>query len=136
MNTRKRDKTKSKKKKAPEYFLEWDRELTEEEKSLIPKLDFDIIKIPQEIRELAHMIKEEINSLKPVRNILLYGEAGAGKSTGARILAQLLGLPYRFMTCSLNTEESDFVGTYKPTPEGGFEFWMPAFAESFVNGGS
>lgn len=127
--------TKSKKKKAPEYFLEWDRELTEEEKSLIPKLDFDIIKIPQEIRELAHMIKEEINSLKPVRNILLYGEAGAGKSTGARILAQLLGLPYRFMTCSLNTEESDFVGTYKPTPEGGFEFWMPAFAESFVNGG-
>ena len=39
------------------------------------------------------------------------------------------------MTCSLNTEESDFVGTYKPTPEGGFEFWMPAFAESFVNGG-
>lgn len=133
--TRSKAKTESKKKKAPEYFLEWDRKLTEEEKSLIPSLDFDIIKIPQEIKELAHMIKEEINSLKPVRNILLYGEAGAGKSTGARILAQLLGLPYRFITCSLNTEESDFIGTFKPTPDGGFEFWMPAFAETFVNGG-
>jgi len=118
-----------------EYYLEWDRELTEEEKALIPKLDFEIIRIPKEIEELAKIIKEEINSFKPVRNILMYGEAGAGKSTGARILAQLLGLPYRFINCSLNTEESDFIGTFKPTPEGGFEFWMPSFAQSFVYGG-
>lgn len=118
-----------------EYYLEWDRELTKEEKALIPKLDFEIIRIPKEIKELAQIIKEEINSFKPVRNILMYGEAGAGKSTGARILAQLLGLPYRFINCSLNTEESDFIGTFKPTPEGGFEFWMPSFAQSFVYGG-
>ena len=121
--------------KTTEYYLKWDRELTEEELNLIPKLDFEIIKVPQEAKELVHMIKEEIDSIKPVRNVLLYGEAGAGKSTMARIIAQLLGLPYRFITCSLNTEESDFVGTYKPTPEGGFEFWMPSFAKSFVYGG-
>lgn len=118
-----------------DYFLDWDRELTEEEKKLIPNMNFEIIRVSREIRELAAMIKGEIDSLNPVRNILLYGGAGAGKSTGSRVLAQLLGVPYRFVTCSLNTEESDFIGDYAPNEEGGFDFIMPAFAETFKNGG-
>lgn len=117
------------------YHLEWDRELTEAEKMLIPNLDFEIFKVPKIIEELAYIIKEEIDSIKPVRNILLYGDAGTGKSTGAVILAQLLGLPYRFTNCSLNTEESEFFGTYKPNDKGGFELSKPPFAETFEKGG-
>jgi MoxR-like ATPase len=117
------------------YHLEWDRELTEAEKMLIPNLDFEIFKVPEIIEELAYIIKEEIDSIKPVRNLLLYGDAGTGKSTSAVILAQLLGLPYRFTNCSLNTEESEFFGTYKPNDKGGFELSKPPFAETFEKGG-
>ena len=81
------------------------------------------------------MVKEEHETDYPVNNLLLYGEAGAGKSTAAQILAQLFGLPYRFINLSLNSEESELIGTYRPKADGTFEFFEPAFAETFRNGG-
>lgn len=135
-STKIKERKEKKVKREVEVFpLEWDREPTEEEKVLIPELDFDIIQVPERLSRLCAMVKEEISSLKPIKNILLYGEAGAGKSTGAKIVAQLLGLPYRFMSCSLNVEESEFIGTYKPNGEGGFDFETTAFAETVMNGG-
>lgn len=118
-----------------EVKLEWDRELTPEEKALIPNFDLQEMKISPQIEKLAKMVKEEHNGEFPVNNIMLYGEAGAGKSTAAKILAQLWGLPYRFINLSLNSEESDLIGTYRPKEDGTFEFFEPAFAQTFRNGG-
>lgn len=115
--------------------LEWDRELSDEEKQLIPNLDLSFIKISPQIKKIATIVKNEINSKYPVNNILLYGEAGSGKSTAAKILAQLWGVPYRFINLSLNSEEADLIGTYRPKADGTFEFFEPAFAQTFRNGG-
>jgi len=115
--------------------LPWNRPLTPEEEELIPKFDLSVMTISPQIKKLAVMVKEEHDSEFPVNNIILYGEAGAGKSTAAKILAQLWGLPYRFINLSLNSEESDLIGTYRPKEDGTFEFFEPAFAETFRNGG-
>jgi len=93
------------------------------------------VKIPQNIKRIAKMVKAERDTPYPIRNLLLYGEAGAGKSTAAKTLAHLWGLPYSFMNLSLNAEEGDLLGTYRPIGTGGFEFFMPAFAKAFALGG-
>lgn len=119
----------------PNVKLPWNRPLTPEEEALIPNFDLSVMKISPQIEKLARMVKEEYDSEFPVNNIMLYGEAGAGKSTAAKILAQLWGLPYRFINLSLNSEESDLIGTYRPKEDGTFEFFEPAFAQTFRNGG-
>jgi len=93
------------------------------------------VRIPDVIKRIAQMVKVEKDSAMPVRNILLYGEAGAGKSTAAKSLAYLWGLPYRFVNLSLNAEEGDLLGSYRPNGMGGFEFFLPSFAKTFMLGG-
>jgi len=91
--------------------------------------------IPDGIRRLARIVKGEMGSSNPVNNLLLYGEAGAGKSTAAKIFAHLWGLPYGFTNLSLNTEEGDLIGSYRPDGKGDFEFHLPVFAKMFIQGG-
>lgn len=117
------------------YELDWPTPLSAEHQALVPNFDLSIMKITKELSTLAQMIKEEHKSIAPVLNIMLYGEAGAGKSTAAKILAQLLGLPYRCTNLSLNSEESDLIGSYRPKEDGTFEFIEPAFAQTFKYGG-
>lgn len=93
------------------------------------------VRIPDIIKRIAKIVKAEKNTTFPVRNILLYGEAGAGKSTAAKSLAYLWGIPYRFVNLSLNAEEGDLLGTYRPNGKGGFDFFSPAFAKTFMSGG-
>lgn len=102
---------------------------------LIPSYDLTTMKINRDVLCLAEMVEEEINSGNPVNNILLYGEAGAGKSTVAKILAQLWDIPYRFTNFSLNSEESELIGTYRPKADGTFDFFEPAFVKTFRDGG-
>ena len=49
-----------------------------------------------------------------MRNFLLRGPAGTGKTMGAQAIAAGLGLPYVKYTCSANTEIFDFVGQVFP----------------------
>lgn len=49
-----------------------------------------------------------------MRNFLLRGPAGTGKTMGAKAIAAGLGLPYMKYTCSANTEIFDFVGMIFP----------------------
>lgn len=102
---------------------------------LIPAFDLNIIKVQPDILCLATMVKEEISTVNPINNLLLYGEAGAGKSTAAKVLAQLWGIPYRFTNFSLNSEESELIGTYRPKEDGTFDFFEPAFVKTFRDGG-
>ena len=52
-----------------------------------------------------------------MRNFLLRGPAGTGKTMGAKAIAAGLGLPYMKYTCSANTEIFDFVGMIFPDSE-------------------
>lgn len=52
-----------------------------------------------------------------MRNFLLRGPAGTGKTMGAKAVAAGLGLPYMKYTCSAGTEIFDFVGMVFPETE-------------------
>lgn len=56
---------------------------------------------------------------RPIRNILLRGESGFGKTETARNIALGLGLPYVFITCSSETEIYDLLGQMMPNEADG-----------------
>lgn len=117
------------------YRLPWETELSVEDRALIPRFDPDEVEIDGHIEHLAKLIHAEGTGPSPVRNILLYGEAGSGKSTAAKLLAQALGLPYRFLNLSLNAEEADLRGSFMPHPDGTFRFETTPFLEAAKRGG-
>lgn len=49
-----------------------------------------------------------------MRNFMLRGPAGTGKTEGAKAIAAGLHLPYRCITCSANTEIFDLLGQILP----------------------
>ena len=53
-----------------------------------------------------------------MRNFLLRGPAGTGKTEGAKAIAAGLNLPYMKYTCSANTEVYDFIGQVFPDTDG------------------
>lgn len=53
-----------------------------------------------------------------MRNFLLRGPAGTGKTEGAKAIASALHLPYRCITCSANTEVFDLLGQILPDVDG------------------
>lgn len=61
--------------------------------------------------------KETTGKSMQMRNFLLRGPAGTGKTMGAKAIAAGLGLPYMKYTCSANTEIFDFVGMIFPDSE-------------------
>ena len=87
------------------YFINEGRILTEEESALVPRLDDTVP--PEDVVTKVKLIKASTNSPKPFRNILWIGETGTGKSTAARIAAQLMHLPYTFITINPDTIVSD-----------------------------
>ena len=52
-----------------------------------------------------------------MRNFLLRGNAGTGKTEGAKAIAAGLGLPYLHLTCSANTEIFDILGQMMPVTD-------------------
>lgn len=52
-----------------------------------------------------------------MRNFLLRGPAGTGKTQGAMAIAAGLHLPYMKYTCSASTEVFDFVGMVFPNTD-------------------
>ena len=90
-----------------------DREFTSQEKLLIPQLP-DWYVIPPEIATVCKHIQVTTGSAQPMRNFMLRGDAGTGKTEGAKAIAAGLGLPYLFCTCSANSEIFDFLGQMLP----------------------
>lgn len=94
------------------YMLE-QRQLTAREEAMVPKLP-DWYVIPREVVRVCEHVKMTTQSNQPMRNFLLRGPAGTGKTMGAQAIAAGLHLPYTLMTCSANTEISDLVGQFIP----------------------
>ena len=95
------------------YPLTPGRTLSALELSLIPKLPEWYI-IPPEVVDICKHAQKTTGRPMQMRNILLRGPAGTGKTMGAKAIAAGLGLPYMKYTCSANTEIFDFTGMIFP----------------------
>ena len=99
------------------YALNPGRVLTAHEQALVPTLAPWYV-LPEEVVSIcAHAQKSTEKSL-PMRNFLLRGPAGTGKTEGAKAIAAGLNLPNVKYTCSANTEVYDFIGQVFPDTNG------------------
>lgn len=89
------------------------RALNAVEESLVPKLPEWYI-IPQEVVDICKHAQATTGKSMQMRNFLLRGPAGTGKTMGAKAIASGLHLPYMKYTCSAGTEIFDFVGMIFP----------------------
>lgn len=95
-----------------------DQELTPVEEGLVPEMP-GWYQVPQEAEDICrHMV----NPARPMRNFLLRGPAGVGKTMVAQAVAAGLHLPYIAQTCGADTEAADLLGQF--VPDGGKEDWM------------
>lgn len=100
------------------YTMNHTRTLNTRERGLVPILETWYILPPQVVDVCKHALA---STGKPsqMRNFLLRGPAGTGKTEGAKAIAAGIGLPYVKYTCSANTEIYDFIG--QVFPETGFQ---------------
>lgn len=98
------------------YVLSESRIFTPQENLMIPELPAWYI-IPPEIQQICIHSKITTNSSMPMRNFLLRGVAGTGKTEGAKALAAGLHLPYLFTTFSANSEIFELLGQFIPDVE-------------------
>lgn len=95
------------------YQLNAGRKLSALEMSLVPKLPEWYI-IPVVVADICKHAQATTGKPTQMRNFLLRGPAGTGKTMGAKAIAAGLGLPYMKYTCSAGTEIFDFVGMVFP----------------------
>ena len=90
-----------------------DRELTPKEELMVPRIE-DWYVIPPEVTTICRHAQMTTAGSQPMRNFMMRGPAGTGKTEGAKAVAAGLGLPYLYYTCSANTEIYDFLGQMLP----------------------
>ena len=95
------------------YPLTETRILSPSEESMVPSIA-DWYIIPEEIKLICEHAKATTLSQQPMRNFLLRGPSGTGKTEGAKAIAAGLHLPYCCFTCSANTEILDLLGQILP----------------------
>ena len=83
-------------------------DVPEEYKSLVPLMP-EYYSEPEEVAEICLHIEATSYDTEPMRNILLRGPAGSGKSMDAQAIAARLGRPFVSLTCSANMELSDLL---------------------------
>lgn len=94
-------------------YLLSSRTFTPKEQLMIPDIE-DWYVIPPEIVTICKHAQMTTGSVQPMRNFMMRGPAGTGKTEGAKAIAAGLGLPYLYYTCSANTEIYDFLGQMLP----------------------
>lgn len=94
------------------------RTMSSQEKQLIPVLPEWYI-IPQEVVDICKHAQATTGKPTQMRNFLLRGPSGTGKTRSAKAIAAGLGLPYMAYTCSAGTEIYDFIGQIFPDTDSG-----------------
>lgn len=94
------------------------RSLTPVEQSLVPRLPEWYI-IPKVAVDICKHAQKTTGRPMQMRNFLLRGPAGTGKTMAAKAIAAGLNLPYMKYTCSAGTEIFDFIGQIFPDSESG-----------------
>ena len=94
------------------------RTFTPNEQLLIPTVE-DWYVIPPEVVSICKHAQVTTGGVQPMRNFMMRGPAGTGKTEGAKAIAAGLGLPYMYYTCSANTEIYDFLGQMLPETDDG-----------------
>lgn len=94
------------------------RALNDYEKTLVPKLPEWYI-IPQEVVDICRHAQATTGKSMQMRNFLLRGPAGTGKTMSAKAIAAGMNLPYMAYTCSAGTEIFDFIGQIFPDSDSG-----------------
>ena len=95
------------------YQLTPGRKLSFLEEQLVPKLAEWYI-IPDQVVNICRHAQITTGRPMQMRNFLMRGPAGTGKTQGAMAIAAGLHLPYMKYTCSASTEVFDFVGMVFP----------------------
>ena len=96
---------------ADDYVLDSSRVFTSAEQALIPTLPEWYI-VPKYLESACKMVTSKLS--RPVRNIMLRGEAGTGKTEAAKAMAAALHLPYVSICCHPDMQITDFTGTILP----------------------
>lgn len=109
------------------------RAYTQEElKMILPLQPWYVM--PKEVDEMAKLILATCNSISPMRNFMLRGDAGTGKTEAVRALSALLKRPYVEYTCSADTEIFDFYGQSIPDKDGKIVYAETPFISAVKNG--
>jgi midasin (ATPase involved in ribosome maturation) len=75
------------------------------------RVEFAFPNLPSVVTDKQHANFEKLCKLTHRRfNTLLIGEAGSGKSTAARKVAEVLGLDYGFISVGMTTTKTEFFG--------------------------
>ena len=99
------------------FVLDPTRELSMAERAMVPTLEPWYV-IPEQVVNVCKHARLSTGKARPMRNFLLRGPAGTGKTEGAKAIAAGLNLPYLKYTCSANTEVYDFIGQVFPETDG------------------
>ena len=100
-----------------QYQLSGGRVLSVIEETLVPKLEEWYI-IPDQVVNICRHAQVTTGRPMQMRNFLMRGPAGTGKTQGAMAIAAGLHLPYMKYTCSAGTEIFDFIGQVFPNTDG------------------
>ena len=99
------------------YVLNSSRNYSSKEQMLIPELA-SWYEIPKEAMTVCNNVVKSTSKARPMRNALLYGPAGTGKSEMSKAIAAGLHIPYTHMTCDAGMELFNLIGTILPATEG------------------
>ncbi len=95
------------------YPINEKRVLSNEEEERVPDLG-DWYVVPNWAKTAAKRIANSQRFRKSIKNILLYGPSGTGKTEGSQAIAEMLGLPYYTITCSADDDKFDLIGQLIP----------------------
>lgn len=97
------------------FVLEPNRELNEEERSLMFVIP-EFYDISSNVISIADKIKKSWSRPAHLRktNVLMEGPAGSGKTMDSKVLSALLGIPYTKITCFSDMDSSNLAGALLP----------------------
>lgn len=97
----------------------------------------DVTGSARKVEGHTHQAFEKTLKLASIRqNVLLVGPAGSGKTALAAQVAQALGLPFSFVSCSGGMSENQLTGWLLPIEAGGaFGYVSARFVDAFEKGG-